>query len=288
MAGSHQTQSEVFATVTRRWIMTKRKGWAAVAGNFFAPPLGHLYVGKPLRAIATIAVVLVLIAVFGWSGAARRPVLFYMIVGTAVSAAVWLWTDAWWQARKAGDYQLKWYNRWYVYLALIVGLHVVARPMLAQFRGTIFGYNTYRIPSSNMLPTIRIGELVVADAREPADIRRGQIIVFDFPPDPSVTYIKRVIGLPGELVTVRGATVLINGVPLEEDYLDPSRWQRSLASASYVVPAGSLFVLGDNRDNSLDSRRWGFVPISNVRDEVTFVWYSPEPGRIGTMLARGR
>jgi signal peptidase I len=114
-----------------------------------------------------------------------------------------------------------------------------------------------------MLPTIKNGEKVTTeklDAQSTAKLKRGDIVVFKYPKDPSKGYIKRLIGLPGDTVEILGEEVWVNGNKLSEPYVD-SRMNLSHRSLpSVVVPAHSYYVLGDNRDNSSDSRIWGFVP----------------------------
>lgn len=133
---------------------------------------------------------------------------------------------------------------------------------------------------------------------------RGDVIVFQWPNDPAKNFVKRLIGVPGDTVAMRDGVLLLNGKPQREDYVthtdpgaDPSgeefRWQRDYlvrsaeASRAYhpsrnnwgpmVVPERHYFVLGDNRDNSLDSRYWGWVPDTLVRGQPLFVYYSYAP-----------
>ncbi len=138
--------------------------------------------------------------------------------------------------------------------------------------------------------------------------RHGEVVVFAWPTDPSKAFVKRVVGLPGDTLAMRDGRLLRNGDPLDERYAthtdpgydpvtDEFRWQRShmvqtAAAAAprpefarpsrdnwgpLVVPPGHLFVLGDNRDNSLDSRYWGFVPDSLLRGTPLVVYYSFTP-----------
>ena len=114
-----------------------------------------------------------------------------------------------------------------------------------------------------MLPTIKNGEKLVTeklDARSTATLKTGDIIVFKFPKDPSKGYIKRLIGLPGDTVEIRGEEVWVNGSKLSEPYVDSRMNLAQRSRPSVVVPAHAYYVLGDNRDNSSDSRIWGFVP----------------------------
>jgi signal peptidase I len=142
-----------------------------------------------------------------------------------------------------------------------------------------------------------------------SDPQRGDIIVFRYPPDPSTDFIKRVVGLPGDSVELRHNQVFINGRPMvrervagecrynegrsPEESRDCELWIESLGSKTHkvyqdpnqppqdwgprVVPPRSVFVMGDNRDNSRDSRVWGFVPYDNVKGRALVVWWSRDP-----------
>lgn len=136
------------------------------------------------------------------------------------------------------------------------------------------------------------------------DPRDGDVIVFEFPDDVSKNFVKRLVGVPGDTLEMREGTLIRNGTALREPYvehtepdMDPApeefRWQRdylvktAAAAAGYhpsrnnwgplVVPKGNYFVLGDNRDNSLDSRYWGFVPDSLLKGRPFVIYYSYSP-----------
>jgi signal peptidase I len=96
-----------------------------------------------------------------------------------------------------------------------------------------------------------------------ADIQREDIVVFWYPKDPSKSFIKRVIGLPGEEVLIRGGIVYINGEPLDEPYV-PKQFFDPTSYGPVIVPPNSFFVLGDHRNSSNDSRSWGFVPYQSI------------------------
>ncbi len=112
------------------------------------------------------------------------------------------------------------------------------------------------------------------------DVDRGDVIVFKYPRNESRDFIKRVIGLPGEVVEVRGREVLINGIPLEETYTryddhgDQGNFPTRERFGPVRVPDGHLFMMGDNRDNSLDSRFWGFLNMDKVRGEAFIIYWS--------------
>jgi signal peptidase I len=121
------------------------------------------------------------------------------------------------------------------------------------------------------------------------DIRRKDIVVFKYPDEPERDFIKRVIGLPGETVELRAKKVYINGQPLDEPYvhfLEPASDSQETTSFNVrerygpvTVPEGQYFVMGDNRDNSQDSRYWGFLPAHYVKGRALLIYWSYESGR---------
>lgn len=175
----------------------------------------------------------------------------------------------------------------------------------------------FRIPSESMVPTLRVGDFLMVDKQAfeheghlswllpPTRVRRGDLVVFHFPVDPSMHLVKRVVGLPGDRIRLRNGRVWINEVPLDEPYafyspslandfrdnfpslretdpnLDPRWWidlRHSVVNGEVTVPPGELFVLGDNRNDSEDSRYWGFVPEGNVVGRPFVVYFTlPQP-----------
>ncbi|NJL01555.1 MAG: signal peptidase I [Spirulinaceae cyanobacterium SM2_1_0] len=152
-------------------------------------------------------------------------------------------------------------------LAIALVLVLVIRTFIAEPR---------YIPSDSMAPTLAVGDRVVVEKvsyhfRPPAD---GEIIVFEPPPQlqaqgyqASQAFIKRTIGTAGEAIAVQDHTVLVNDTPLQEDYIaEPPQYQLDRLR----VPPHTLFVMGDNRNNSNDSHIWGFLPERNVIGRATF------------------
>ena len=115
-----------------------------------------------------------------------------------------------------------------------------------------------------------------------ADIGRGDTVVFWFPGDPSKSYIKRVIGAPGDTIEVIEGKVIVNGRALSEPYV-PDEYRDHVSLPRSVVPADQYFVLGDHRSSSNDSRVWGFVPDENIVGKAFFIWLNlNELGRFGS------
>jgi signal peptidase I len=121
-------------------------------------------------------------------------------------------------------------------------------------------------------------------------IRRGDIVVFKYPDEPDRDFIKRVIGLPGETIELRNKKVFVNGRPFDESYVHfltpPSNDYQEVTSydvrerfGPVTVPAAQYFVMGDNRDNSQDSRYWGFLPRGHVKGKALMIYWSYESGR---------
>jgi len=152
--------------------------------------------------------------------------------------------------------------------------------------------NPYRIPSSSMEPTLhcaRPGPGCEAHFSDRvlacrfcywfSSPSRGDIIVFKTPPEAAQkcgeggTFVKRLIGLPGDTVSEKNGFVSINGRPLKENYIQQGR--RDSQTGSWSVPKGKYFFMGDNRAQSCDSRQWGSVPRGNIIGEVFFVYWPP-------------
>ena len=175
----------------------------------------------------------------------------------------------------------------------------------------------FKIPSGSMESTLLVGDFLVVNkllygaelpfigTRLPAvrDPAAGDVVVFRWPEDPSKSFVKRLVGLPNDIVEMREGTLFRNGTAQHEVYavhrdvgFDPAsaefRWQRDFVAPGVdvrryhpsrnnwgplVVPLRQYFMLGDNRDNSLDSRYWGFVPDSLIRGSPIMVYYSFSP-----------
>ena len=197
----------------------------------------------------------------------------------------------------------RWFDSWMRSLGMALVLFLVIRTFLVE---------AFQIPSGSMERTLLAGDFLFVNkavygaqipgtrARLPAfeSPRRGDVIVFAYPKNPMLNYVKRVIGLGGDTLEMRAGQVRVNGRRLLEPYVqrvDPARdltdpefnWQQAYATGvprrtrptrdnwgPLVVPAGKFFVLGDNRDNSADSRYWGFVDAGAVKGRPMVVYFS--------------
>jgi len=128
-----------------------------------------------------------------------------------------------------------------------------------------------RVENISMEPTLQPGYLLIVNklAYKLGEPQHGDIVVFHYMGDKNEDYIKRVIGLPGDEVNIENGTVYVNGIALSEPYIAAF----PAYSGTWVVPEGSLFVLGDNRNNSSDSHQWGFVDMDDVVGKAVFIYY---------------
>jgi signal peptidase I len=154
---------------------------------------------------------------------------------------------------------------------------VLAKPILVTILVALTVACAFQVEDSillegtAMLPNFKEGQRLKVkrfDRFEEPDVKRGDVVVFLFPDDPSKSYIKRLIGLSGDTVEIREGKVIVNGQELDEPYVDSRFNQSHRSQQSIYVRPNYYYVLGDNRDNSSDSRIWGLVPERYVYAKV--------------------
>jgi signal peptidase I len=138
----------------------------------------------------------------------------------------------------------------------------------------LFLYQPVKVEGTSMMPTLDDQERIFINkfVYRLSSIDRGDTVVFWFPGDPSKSYIKRVIGVPGDRVEVVRGTVVVNGHALEEDYV-PSEFRDDNSMPAKTVPGEEYFVLGDHRSSSNDSRAWGMVPRRYIYGKAVFIYW---------------
>lgn len=278
----------------------KPNKWIAAVLGFFVSPLGMLYLVRVKWAviyfgIGTLITLLEFIALYRLQVHWFEYFSFSWIV--MVVCAIHAYRLA---AQEIPIVHRPWYSRWYglvsIPLLIFVGIF--------SFRA--FLYEPFRMASGSMIPTIEPGATVVTQklgygnygtfgsirmkTSVTAQVHRGDIVVFEYPENPSINYVMRIIGLPGDEVAYIEKRVSINGVKVPvkklpdmeryeiwEEKLDTETYRvaihRELPASDFVVsvPDGKYFVLGDSRDNSRDSRSWGFVPEENLVGKVVYI-----------------
>ena len=254
----------------------------------------------------------------------------FLLILLVVTGAVWL-VDKFFLRKRRKDAKQPWWVEYSISFFPVILIVFLLRSFLVE---------PFKIPSSSMVPTLLVGDFILVNKytygiRVPVINKklielnhpsRGDVMVFRFPEDPSLDYIKRVVGVPGDRVEYRNKRLSINGTPVPvrqvDDYLSKERMQFSrrfvetlngadheilldedapagmmpgrafpyAGNCNYnsnglacTVPPGHYFVMGDNRDNSSDSRVWGFVPDDNIVGKAFFIWLNlNELGRFGS------
>ena len=254
----------------------------------------------------------------------------FLLILLVVTGAVWALEAAWLRPRRAPGAKQPWWVEYSVSFFPVILIVFLLRSFLVE---------PFKIPSSSMVPTLLVGDFILVNKftygiRLPVanrkvvplnDPQRGDVMVFRYPEDPSLDYIKRVVALPGDRIEYRNKRLSINGTPVPlrqvDDYLSRERMQFSrrfvetlngvehhilieedaptfaapgrafpfagncnynTSGLACTVPPGHYFVMGDNRDNSSDSRVWGFVPDENIVGKAFFIWLNlNELGRFG-------
>jgi signal peptidase I len=285
----------------------------ALTLSLMLPGLGQLYNGQLNKGILLflgfvfISLPFVVIVALSLPPAWMMPLL---ILSLAASLGIYLFSlwDAWRVARRSDDSRTLSWQQPAIYLSLLLFAYLVVIGGLTQYvRGHLV--ESFRIPSESMTPNVLRGDILFADKRVNCpgckqDIRRGDIAIFVYPNNRTRLYIKRIIGLPGDRVHIEGRSVTVNdktittaqssGLLREQgdsgDY--EVRWPlaNAVETFSLTVPPGQVFVLGDNRGASTDSRTFGTVPLMDVIGRAKQVWfsYSAESGvrwnRLGKVL----
>jgi len=255
----------------------------------------------------------------------------FLLILLVVTGAVWALEAAWLRRSRPAGAKQPWWVEYSVSFFPVILIVFLLRSFLVE---------PFKIPSSSMVPTLLVGDFILVNkftygirlpvvnkkVVEIGSPHRGDVMVFRYPEDPSLDYIKRVVGLPGDRLEYRNKRLTVNGtqVPVRQidDYLSKERMQFSrryletlngveheilldedapafvapsrafpyagncnynMGGLACTVPPGHYFAMGDNRDNSSDSRVWGFVPDENIVGKAFFIWLNlNELGRFGS------
>lgn len=253
----------------------------------------------------------------------------FMVAILAVTGLIWLLDIAVLRKKRQIGVDEPWYVEYAKSFFPVILLVFMLRSFLVE---------PFKIPSGSMMPTLLAGDYILVNKftyglRVPilnntffeiGHPKRGDVFVFHYPPDPTIDYIKRVVGLPGDKIQYQDKHLIINGKPLDVQFEDnyeyemqganiisarrskerlgdvqhdilihdiPNQYSpdapgaRLLDGETITVPEGSYFAMGDNRDNSADSRVWGFVPERNLVGKAFFIWFNFDNfGRIGSSI----
>jgi signal peptidase I len=226
---------------------------------------------------------------FAMMGVLARFWMFAVSLGLLLGLWLYIMVDAIGRAYRMRDYPHEGYNRWTTYAgAFVLACVIFAAPCVyavhANASGQLLVLNAV---TPSMEPTLRVGEYFLADAtyyrsRAPS---RGDVAVYLHPKQTHLYYIKRIVAVEGDRIAIKGGRAVVNGMMVEEPYLDAVLAEGRFANMPEVrVPPGHVYVLGDNRSNSVDSRdsvAHGAVPVGNLIGRVTDIAISRHLPRIG-------
>jgi signal peptidase I len=290
---------------------TTRKPLFAFIASLVMPGLGQLYNGELIKGLLLFLALCIATPLAAWLAlhAPKHHILLVLVLILILILAMYIYAmlNAYRSAKRiSNSYTLKPFNKIYVYaIAFIVGYVFIFGGLLHYTRNHLMA--SFYIPSQSMLPTLLPGDYVIADKRSNCagcknHLRHGDLAIFVNPNDHNKLYIKRVVGLPDDDVAIKGTDIRVNDVPIRTEQVTEFGhaelnqllathigwreksgravykviWHKDMQqeNASFTVPEGKVFVLGDNRNAAQDSRRFGTVPLADVVAVAKQVWFS--------------
>jgi signal peptidase I len=260
-----------------------RKPWLAGLLTFFTLGLGHLYYGDVKKGIFLFAGGQLFLIIAFSSFHFYAPIGPIIAIICGIAYLIYCIADSVSGAKAyKNSYSMKRYNKWYMYILYwFVASFVIQTIVEVTVKSNIA--QAYKIPSGAMMDTLQIGDHIMADkfTYKLSKPKRGDIVIFPFPNDPSKDYIKRIVALGGEAIEIMDKKVMINGIKLDEPYtvysdlrIFPKNINQRDNFGPVTVPDDSFFVMGDNRDQSNDSRFWGFVKKHTVKGKAMSIYWS--------------
>ena len=185
---------------------------------------------------------------------------------------------------------LKPYNKWYMYCLIIISANLIAGGYNTIFRESLIGIKPFYLPTASNEPTLLIGDQVIVDLRKKTPIK-GTFIVFKFSDDPKKDYLKRVIATQNDSLEIKNKQVFVNSVKLNESYsvhadnkVIPQNVSPRDNFGPIQIPAGKVFVMGDNRDRSFDSRFFGPIDQTAIIGTPLYIYWARDKNRIGRLI----
>ena len=258
-------------------MQKKRYGSVASLLSLLAPGAGFLYAGWWKLALLTPFFLFTSITFIGGTRFILSPwglvsILLLILLGYILSIVI-----AFFLARRSDSSRLNRGQHWSLYL-LFIGASFFIVLQLVEYRGSFLGYSVYLLPSNSMATTLLPRDYIMVDSwvYQRGKPQRGDIITFKYPPKPETLFIKRVVAVEGDKVTLKNGKLILNGEVKIEPYVLASNNVKT-AKVDYqewIVPKNHYFVLGDNRDDSNDSRYWGLLERGAIQGKASSIWFS--------------
>ncbi len=257
-----------------------RKLWVSILFTFLSIGLGHIYSGYAKRGIV-LCIGQYLLLIFCYFIILAFPSIIFLLLFLTLILAYFIFCLVdiiKFSKNNSLNYKPKKYNKWYLYVLFLIVLFFIPQPMNSEtIKENII--QAYKIPAGSLKPTLLIGDhiFVKTDFTSKSDVIKGDLIVFPFPEDPSKDFIKRVVAIGGDTIEIINKAVFINNKHINEPYIihiDSNTISKRDNIELTKIPKGSFFVMGDNRDNSYDSRFWGLVEASGVKGKASIIYWS--------------
>ncbi len=259
----------------------RRQTWIAIALSLCCPGLGHLYSGRLQRGLVLFLLSLVILPVASLLAGlmSSTTALVGLIASIVALLGTWLFAvvDARRIAATTGESTIHEYQRPLIYALFVIA--GISSPMLsvAYIRQNLL--EAFYIPSESMTPLLHRGDRILVNKTRwrVQNLKRWDVVVFRAPDHPEHTYVKRLIGLPGEQVEIDGGSVKVNGQPADfprdkTSIGDEPGQPKEDHGSNNLVPPGMCYVLGDNRNNSNDSRNFGPVALGSILGVVEYIY----------------
>lgn len=273
------------------------KAWLAAFLSAFFPGIGQFYNGQVIKGLAFIVLMFV-----AWALKAFFAPLFLV----AVLGYIFIIKDAFDSAEALKGFNDRFFRQGRaVVMLIVIMIGLQQTPLAVLIKNNVI--EAFKMPSGSMLPTMSIGDhfLIGRTTSFRSPVKRGDIVVFPYPADPSKNFVKRVIGIGGDKIQIVNGELYINdqliqatligvhendGLPPSKEYGPPTEYEERIGDAKYrvqylrdksatnagpwLVPQAAVFVMGDNRDNSQDSRFWGSVPQNSIMGTAMKIYWS--------------
>lgn len=265
---------------TGNTLQTRRNPILALLMSIVFIGWGLLYVGRPKAALRLAGATYGFVIIAGVLGLVSTPADFQLLVQSMLLAYLGSALLAVWYAFKSKGVER--FPGWKAHVAYVLGMLLVNLVLVPPVRGVVLGYNLYQIPSMSMAPTLSPGDRLIVSTRYDTP-SVGDVAVYW---RNERKMVSRIAAVAGDTLSIVDGDVINNGRNLGLFHAQPNRVIRehSLDLAPVTVAPGHVFVLGDNRDNSNDSRFTGQVSVTDITEKVTGIFYSKDPARIGTVF----
>ena len=260
----------------------KRSKILSLLLSILTPGLGHLYNGKFIWAVAIPATLMIASDILYYFSLLKSFTVLLVFILFAIYVYIFSIVHSIILAKRNSDYQLKSYNQIYIYLIW---------PIMYFGIGGLLPENNsikpFDIPTDGMANTLKIDDMIIADMDyyKVTEVKRNDIVIFSDPALSHKLMIKRAIALEGEKISIINGKIFINGKEYKENNSDIIYQNNNKDDVhETVIPEDCIFVMGDNRPNSLDSRNFGSIMKENVKGKPLYIYFSGSFNRIGINL----